>query len=128
MSSSKVSVEEFASAIMDGLIEYRDLVAEDMKAAVDKTTKAVRKQIKASAPRRPKGGKYAKSWAIKKLDDTSTGMTAVVYSRQPGLPHLLENGHALRQGGRAGAHVHIAPAEEAGIKMFEKEIEKAIKQ
>ena len=128
MSSSKVSVEEFASAIMDGLIEYRDLVAEDMKAAVEKTTKAVRKQIKASAPRRPKGGTYAKSWSIKKLDDTSTGMTAVVYSRQPGLPHLLENGHALRQGGRAGAHVHIAPAEEAGIKMFEEEIEKAIKQ
>ena len=109
MSSSKVSVDEFASAIMEGLIEYRDLVAEDMKAAVDKTTKEIRKQIK-------------------NLDDTSTGRTAVVYSRQPGLPHLLEKGHALRQGGRAGAHVHIAPAEEAGIKMFEKEIEKAIKQ
>ena len=128
MSSSKVSVDQFASAIMDGLIEYRDMITEDMKAAVDKTAKEVRKQIKAAAPRRPKGGKYAASWSIKNLDDTSTGRTAVVYSRQPGLPHLLEHGHALRQGGRAGAHVHIAPAEAAGIKMFEEEIEKAIKK
>ena len=128
MSSSRVSVDEFAAAVIKGRTEYRDLVADDVKAAVDKSTKEIKKQIEATAPRRPKGGKYAKSWSVKKLEESSTGATSVVYSRQPGLPHLLENGHALRQGGRAGAHVHIAPAEEAGIRMFEKEIEKAIKQ
>ena len=41
--------------------------------------------------------------------NTRLGAEAVIYSRIPGLPHLLEHGHATRNGGRKGQRVHISP-------------------
>jgi len=38
MSTKKVSIEEMADAINEGLQEYVDLAAEDMKAAVEKNS------------------------------------------------------------------------------------------
>lgn len=43
------------------------------------------------------------------------------------LAHLLEKGHAKRGGGRVRAIPHIAPAEQAGIALFESLIEQALK-
>ena len=49
-----------------------------------------------------------------------------LYSKVPGLPHLLENGHAKRGGGRVPGKTHIAPVEQELIKQFEEQIEKAV--
>lgn len=56
-------------------------------------------------------GQYAKSWTSK-VEVHRLYSTGIIYSKQPGLPHLLEHGHALRQGGRTRPHVHIAPVED----------------
>lgn len=39
-----------------------------------------------------------------------------IFSRKPGLPHLLEKGHAKIGGGRTAAQVHVKPAADLAFK------------
>lgn len=123
--ATKVSIDQMASVIMDGLKEYADLATDDLKAAVKKTGNDVKKQIQSTAPK--DSGKYSKSWSVKTTKESSNGMEVTVYSRNRyQLAHLLEFGHAKRGGGRAAAKPHIAAAKEAGIEAFEKAIERSL--
>ena len=69
-----VSVDALADAVMEGLLEYADLAAEDMKRAVRSAGNAAKKEISANAPK--KTGAYAKSWAVKKTRETSDSLSA----------------------------------------------------
>ena len=40
------------------------------------------------------------------------GIEGHIFSRKPGLPHLLEKGHAKVGGGRTSAYQHVKPAAE----------------
>lgn len=122
---SKVSIGNFSSEIMRQLEEYKDLTTDGVKAAVKKAGTTVRKQIKATAPSNT--GTYAKSWSVKTTRETSNALEVTVHSRNRyQLAHLLEFGHATRNGGRVPAQPHIAAAEEAGIKELETEIGRCI--
>lgn len=124
--ATKVSIDQMASVIMDGLKEYTDLATDDLKAAVKKTGNEVRKQIQSTAPKA--SGKYSKSWSVKTTKESSNGMEVTVYSRNRyQLAHLLEFGHAKRGGGRVAARPHIAAAEQAGIESFEQAIERSLR-
>lgn len=126
MASDRVTVDKMAAAIMEGLQEYADLATEDMKKAVRKTGSTVKKDITANAPK--KTGAYSKSWAVKTTKETSTALELTVHSKNKyQLAHLLEHGHAKRGGGRTKAQPHIAPAEQAGIKQLEEEIERSLR-
>lgn len=124
--ATKVSIDQMASVIMDGLKEYADLATDDLKAAVKKTGNEVRKQIQSTAPKA--SGKYSRSWSVKTTKESSNGMEVTVYSRNRyQLAHLLEFGHAKRGGGRVAARPHIAAAEQAGIESFEQAIERSLR-
>ncbi|MCD8078825.1 MAG: HK97 gp10 family phage protein [Lachnospiraceae bacterium] len=77
MSTKKVSIEEMADAINEGLQEYADLAAEDMKAAVKKTATVVRKEISVNAP--VDTGAHAKSWTARKTSEDSQSLQMTVY-------------------------------------------------
>lgn len=126
MSTRNVSIDELADAINEGLQEYADLAAEEMKSAVKKTATSVRKGIQEGAP--VKSGAYKKSWTTKKTAEDSQSLSMTVYSKNRyQLAHLLEKGHAKRGGGRVAAIPHIAPAEAEGEEYLQELIEKALK-
>ena len=120
-----VSVDDLASAINEALQEYRDLAAEDMKRVINEAGKTIRKEIKARAPK--ESGMYARSWRVKKIHEDSQSVELIVYSpKRYFLTHLLEHGHAKRNGGRVNARPHITPAEEVGEEKLMKDLEKAL--
>ncbi|WP_273234184.1 HK97 gp10 family phage protein [Ileibacterium valens] len=128
--SVKVSVDDLADEIAKELEKYSKASAKGVKSAVKKTAKHVCQQIKDTAPRShsKRSGTYANSWTTKNTKESNEELEVTVYSRnQYQLTHLLEHGHAVKGGGRTRAQPHIAPAEQEGIEMLEKEIEKVIK-
>ena len=123
--SDRITIDQMASAIMDGLTEYADLATDELKKSVKKAGKTVKDEISNTAPKDT--GKYQKSWAVKTVKETSNSLDVVVHSRNRyQIAHLLEHGHAKRDGGRVAARSHIAPAEEKGIEELEKEVERAL--
>lgn len=95
--ASTVNINDMADVIMQGLTEYAELAADDMKEAVKNASSTVRKEIKENAP--VDTGKYAKSWTARKVRETSQTLTMVVHSKDRyQLAHLLEYGHAKRNG------------------------------
>ena len=122
---ANVQIDNLASEVMKGLMEYKDLVTSDMKVAVRKAGRSVKKDIQANAPK--KTGAYSKSWKVSTTKETSESLELTVHSpKKYQLAHLLEKGHAKRGGGRTKAVPHIAPAEESGVKQLESDIKKAI--
>ena len=112
------SIDNLADEIMAGLQEYADLADETMKKAVKKTATSVKKEISANAPKYT--GAYGKSWTTKKVNENSHSLQMTVHSKSHyQLTHLLEKGHAKRNGGRVQGKPHIAPAEEHGSELLE---------
>lgn len=121
----RVSVDQMADVIMEGLMEYAELAADVMKDCVKKAGNTVKKETQAGAPE--KSGRYKKSWAVKRQRETSNTLEVVVHSKNRyQLTHLLEKGHAKRGGGRVRAIPHIAPAEEKGIRELEEGIKRGL--
>ena len=122
----KIQIDELADAVNEQLEEYSKLSTEVVKTAVTKAGNSVKKDIGANAPRQT--GKYAKSWRTKKTKETSTELVVTVYSPpRYMLAHLLEHGHAKRNGGRVRAIPHIAPAEEAAEAVLLRDIERGLR-
>ena len=120
-----IKPEQLAQEVMSGLEEYKDLAVDVLKKEIQEAGKTAKKQIEQTAPRRT--GRYAKSWAVKKVSETSSSLEVTVHSNNRYmLTHLLENGHAKRGGGRVAAIPHIAPAEEAAAESLERNIESAL--
>ena len=117
--------EQLAQEVMKELEEYADRTADVLKKEIQAAGKAAKQQISQTAPRRT--GRYAKSWSVKKVSETSNSMEITVHSKDRYmLTHLLENGHAKRGGGRVAAIPHIAPAEEMAADLLERNIESAL--
>lgn len=120
-----IPIDKLAEEVMDGLEEYAELTADVLKKEIQEAGKLAKNQISQTAPR--KTGRYAKSWAVKKVSETSNSLEVTVHSKNRYmLTHLLENGHAKRGGGRVAAIPHIAPAEEAAVQSLERNIEREL--
>ena len=122
----RVKIDQLADAVMEEMNNYRDVIDQDMRTAVREAGKTVQADIKASAPKQTGG--YSRSWSVKNTKQNSHALEVTVYSRNRyQLTHLLEFGHAKRNGGRTRAQVHIAPAEEKGIRQLEEDIIRSIR-
>ena len=103
-------------AILDHVQEVAD---ESLKTGVKAGCELSRDEWQAGAPV-DKGG-YAKSIRYR-VEGEGREVQGHVYSTKPGMPHLLEKGHAKVGGGRTRAIEHIAPAADDGFELTEKVI------
>ncbi len=118
---------DFSAEVNRILAEYGEEVNERMGEVVNQLAAKAVKELKAKSPVKkgaPKSGSYAKGWKVDKDKARARGLlhSATVYNSQPGLPHLLEHGHALRQGGRWEPKTeHIKPVDDALADLFRPE-------
>lgn len=115
MTELTISTAKVDSAIKEILTEYAANVQDVVVTQTDIAAKELKTLIQSSAPKRTQ--KYSRSWRVKCTANTATRYTDAVYNyKQYSLTHLLENGHALRRGGRTigkvKAYKHIAPSYE----------------
>lgn len=109
------------------LAQYTSDVNMTIQSVIDTTARDAAQKLRATSPKAPGGGDYAKSWAVKKERGR-----AVVYSRAPHyrLTHLLENGHDVVRNGKKVGHVnpqvHIKPVEEWTQEEIQKRLEEAL--
>ncbi|MEY9973167.1 hypothetical protein ABH966_003551 [Lysinibacillus sp. RC46] len=121
-----MNVDSLAKEINRQLALYANFVEEELDAvAEDVTSKAVTK-LKQTSPvgDYAGGGQYASGWKVKKQKGRYIVHNATNYQ----LTHLLEKGHATRDGGRTRAFPHIKPVEVETNKDFEKELIKRISE
>lgn len=118
----KVTADNLAQAIQEMLEEYADDVSDNVGEATHKVALIGVRALQSESP----GGKYPRGWRTWS-ETTRLGQKETIYNNKlPGLPHLLEYGHAKRNGGRTRAIVHIKPIEEQLIKSMQEEVTKAI--
>ncbi|QXE19998.1 hypothetical protein [Clostridium sp. 001] len=115
---SSVKVDEMADLIAEYMSNYTEEVTQGIKKSVDTVSKEVNEEIKNHITFKQHTGKYVKAFRIKKIyeDGYKKVNTWYVGNGQYRLTHLLENGHALHQGGRAKAYPHIKYGEELAKK------------
>lgn len=118
-------MKDFSNDIAKILDDYSDEVVKVVQQAEQAAGRATVRELKAIAPRDTGHTGYDRSFTTQK-EGSGRDTAVIVYSKKPGLTHLLENGHAIvnQYGtyGRYNGKKHWAPAERVGIERFEKEI------
>ena len=120
--SRLTSTDRLQAEVSAILEEYGDEVAENLDEITKEVGKKGAKALRSSSKGSFGGsGKYARGWTYE-VEEGRLSTTVTLYNRTPGLPHLLENGHAKRGGGRVAGRSHIAPVEAELIESYEKEV------
>ncbi|MGL6197819.1 MAG: HK97 gp10 family phage protein [Lachnospiraceae bacterium] len=113
---------------MNELNKYADLTLEEMGETAQEVAKEGAKTLKSVSPVGDGRRHYRDGWGVTSQGSYTKPKFVVHNKKKPGLAHLLEHGHALRQGGRAPAIVHIKPVEEWCIKEFEERLARRIEK
>ena len=116
-----VPIDRLTAEIEKILENYGENVQQNINEVVGEITKKGAKTQNQQSGQTFDGKKYRKSWTTQ-VETGRTSAQGTIYSKIPGLPHLLEHGHALRGGGRTTGRAHIAPVEEALVREFEQKV------
>lgn len=120
-----ISVDKLAAELAQGLSEYSQGIADEIKKAADEAADDAVRELKNTSP--VLTGSYAKGWRKKNAYEDRRSKRNTVYNKTDyQLTHLLEKGHASRNGGRVAAKVHIQPVEEKVVADFEERVKGAI--
>lgn len=121
---SNENINTAGAAIAEALAEYDQEIADATKRITDEVAKEAVDDLKKSSPKLT--GSYRKGWRKKQsYADKRTKRNTVYNKTDYQLTHLLEYGHASRNGGRVRAIQHIAPVEQAAIEALQERIEAA---
>lgn len=124
---AKTTVDTLAVDIQKILDEYGEEVTNLSKETVKKVAQKGVQALKSNSGIFGGSGKYASGWTSK-VEEGRLNTTATLYNgKTPGLPHLLEFGHAKRGGGRVSGRTHIAPVEQELERIFTQELEAGLR-
>ncbi len=121
MSDRMVTIDGLAAAIVSTVREYTEEVEDGIEPIVKQTVDETVKILRSDSPKET--GSYAKGWGVKKARTArlSGAVSFVVYNRTDyQLTHLLEFGHANRDGSFTAARPHIQSAYERQRLVFER--------
>lgn len=124
----KVNIDDMSDLLAEYLSNFSQDVTDGIKKGVDIVATEVNEEIKKHITFKQPTGKYVKSFRIKTSfeDRYNKRNTWYVANGQHRLTHLLENGHALRIGGRTTAYPHIKFGEDLAQKRMEELAKEAI--
>ena len=115
--SDTIKPEDLEKSLMDYLENYVEDIEEDVEDTVTEVAKEAKQELIQTSPRSgiARKTKYYKGWAIKNDGRTRKkhyyGKT-IWNKTNYQLTHLLEFGHATRNGGRTSPQPHIRKVEE----------------
>lgn len=130
--AKRVKLENLGTEIKKILSEYGKETETNVAEMVQRVGRAGVQALKSESREKfgtsNKKKRYANTWTMT-TDKKRLYTGAIIYNTQPGLPHLLENGHVSRNGtGRTFGFVkgreHIKPVEEKLEKMLTQEVQK----
>lgn len=128
-----ITVDRLGEEIAKILDEYATDITGNVEEATRRVTKMGVKTVKSESLRSFKDvnldkGRYGTGWTSQIETGRFSAQGTIYNYKYPGLPHLLEYGHANRYGGRTPGYVHIAPVEKKINADFERKIENEIKR
>ena len=126
--AGKTPIDQLNSAIERILEDYGDYVGDSIGeiaiAMGKKGVQALKKESKMDFKQHT--GEYARGWKSN-VNKTRLSTKVTIYNEHSQLPHLLENGHVIRNGtgriyGEVRGREHIAPVEKELVDSFEREV------
>ena len=129
MAGKTIQIDELNEAIRNVCDDYNRAVIEGTKKVTKKAMNELVKKTKETAPVGKRTKHYKDSISSKTLKETDTGITKVWYVKGSDyrLSHLLNNGHALKDGGRYPGTNFIGKATEEIKESYMKQIEEVAK-
>lgn len=126
--SKKIKVDNLSKEILKALENYSDDISTLVKETADEVGKEATEELKQKSPKRKRlGGRYAKGWRLKTDKIGKNKYFIKIYNKTDyQLTHLLEFGHATRDGGRTKAIPHIRPVEEKYSREYENKLKQKI--
>lgn len=126
---ANITIDQLGDAIRAQLDTFETNVREGVREAVDETMAEMVKESKANAQTRPGGGRYKRSIGAVIGENTALSYSKIWRVKAPDyrLAHLLDKGHATRNGGQYSGNAHVANAERRAVDAFQRRIEEVIR-
>jgi len=125
---SNVSIDRLSGVISTNLNTYSRTIVEGVEKAAEKTVDEMVARTKQRPTTKLSRGKYARSIASEVGLNTISARSRIWYVKKPRyrLAHLLNNGHAVRGGGRVSGDQHVTKATEKAITDFETRVREVV--
>ena len=122
--AKRVPADRLSTEVEKILNEYGENVQQNLGDIVKARSKKGASTLRSQSRQAVGGtGAYAKGWTSTAQTGRDSAQGTIYNADLPGLPHLLEHGHANRNGGRTAGRTHIAPVEEKLVTEFQKAVE-----
>lgn len=119
----KVPIDRLTKEVEKILNEYGENVQQNLGDIVKEMSKKGAQALRSQSKSTFNGtGDYAKGWTSRAETGRMSAQGTIYNKDLPGLPHLLEHGHANWGGGRTPGRVHIKTVEDALVKEFEQKV------